>query len=160
MVKVNGYGSFKEGPSIKRFGAAAVKVGCNLVIFDMENCLGMDSTFMGVMAGMALRMQSDAGGKVVAMNLSPKTASLLQTLGLDRIITCYQQEHLPDEFKTVLADIMDLKELDLEEDDKVSSLTTMLTAHQDLVEAAPENISKFKDVISFLDQDLKALEGR
>jgi anti-anti-sigma regulatory factor len=159
MIKVNGYGSFKEGPSIKRFGAAAVDVGCDLVIFDMDKCLGMDSTFMGVMAGMALRMQSDAGGRVVAMNLSPKTASLLQTLGLDRIIVCYQKDRLPDEFKIVLTDIMDLKELDLDGDDKISSLTTMLSAHRDLVEAAPENISKFKDVISFLDQDLKNIEA-
>jgi hypothetical protein len=159
MVKVNGYGSFKEGPSIKRFGAAAEDAGCNLVVFDMESCLGMDSTFMGVMAGLALRMQEDVNGRVVAMNLSAKTFSLLETLGLNRIIVCYQEGDIPDEFKAVLADVMDLEELALEGDDKMTSLTTMLSAHRNLVEADPENISRFKDVISYLDQDLKALEA-
>lgn len=159
MVKVNGYGSFKEGPSIKRFGAAAEDMGCNLVIFDMESCLGMDSTFMGVMAGLALRMQEDVNGRVVAMNLSAKTLSLLETLGLNRIIICYQAGNIPDEFKAILADIMDLEELALDGEDKMTSLATMLSAHRDLVEASPENISRFKDVISYLDQDLKALEA-
>ncbi len=159
MIKVNGYGSFKMGPSIKRFGAAAVSKGCTKIIFDMESCLGMDSTFMGVMAGLALRMQEDVNGRVVAMNLSAKTLSLLETLGLNRIIICYQAGNIPDEFKAILADIMDLEELALDGEDKMTSLATMLSAHRDLVEASPENISRFKDVISYLDQDLKALEA-
>ncbi len=158
MIKVNGYGSFKMGPSIKRFGAAAVSKGCTKIIFDMESCLGMDSTFMGVMAGLALRIQNDVNGQVVAMNLSPKTESLLVTLGLNRLIDCYQVGELSEEFESELADIMDLENLELDGHDKLSSLTTMLTAHQNLVDIAPEeNLPRFKDVITFLDQDLKAL---
>jgi len=158
MIKVNGYGSFKMGPSIKRFGAAAVDKGCIKIIFDMENCLGMDSTFMGVMAGLAIRTQNDVNGRVVAMNLSPKTISLLETLGLSRLIECYQADAMPEEFEAELADIMDLENLDLDGHDKLSSLTTMLTAHQNLVDVAPEeNLPRFKDVITYLDQDLKAL---
>lgn len=158
MIKVNGYGSFKEGPAIKRFGAAAQDVGCTLIIFDMENCQGMDSTFMGVMAGLALRIQESVNGRVVAMNLSQKTFSLLETLGLNRIIICYKTGQLPDEFRSLLADIMDLEELSLASD-KLGSLTTMLAAHRDLVAVSTENLPRFKDVISYLDQDLKAMQG-
>ena len=156
MLKVNGSASFKEGPAVKRFGVAALDAGCNLIIFDMSECLGMDSTFMGVMAELAMRIRAEAGGRVVAMNLSPKTLSLLSTLGLNRLIDCYQAGNLPDEFKSILADVMDLEALPAGGDDKLTSLTTMLEAHQNLVKAAPENIARFKDVISFLDQDLKA----
>ena len=157
MVKVNGYGSFKEGPAIKRFGAAAQDLGCTLIIFDMENCLGMDSTFMGVMAGLALRIQEVDSGRLVAMNLSSKTYSLLETLGLNRIIICYKNGELPTEFKSLLADIMDLEELNLESD-KLTSLTTMLAAHRNLVAVSSENLPRFKDVISYLDQDLKIMQ--
>jgi hypothetical protein len=35
---------------------------------------------------------------------------------------------------------------------------TMLEAHEALVEADPENLAKFKDVLEFLKQDLKVSE--
>lgn len=158
MIKVNGYGSFKMGPSIKRFGAAAVENGCTKIIFDMETCLGMDSTFMGVMAGLAIRTADAVNGSVVAMNLSPKTFSLLKTLGLNRLIGCYQVNAMPENFECELAGIMDLDTLALDGHDKLSSLTTMLTAHQNLANVSPENETRFKDVISFLDQDLEAMQ--
>jgi anti-anti-sigma regulatory factor len=157
MLKVNGYGSFKEGPSVKRFGLAAIDTGCTYIIFDMSACQGMDSTFMGVMAELAMRMHDEINGQTVAMNLSSKTYTLLKTLGLNRLIVCYKSGELPDEIKSLLADVMDLEELDIVDDDKRLSLTTMLEAHQNLVKASPENMARFKDVISFLNQDLKAL---
>jgi anti-anti-sigma regulatory factor len=157
MLKVNGYGSFKEGPSVKRFGLAAIDAGCTFIIFDMTDCQGMDSTFMGVMAELAMRMHDEINGQTIAMNLSVKTYTLLKTLGLNRLIVCYQSGDLPEELKSVLVDVMDLEELDIVDDDKLLSLTTMLEAHQNLVKAAPENMTRFKDVISFLNQDLKAM---
>ena len=159
MIKVNGRGTFKAGPSLKRFGASAIDKGCTQILLDMESCFGMDSTFMGVMAGLALRIQREAGGRLVAINLSPKTASLLQTLGLDRLVECYQEDGLPDALKADLANILDLEDLDLEGADKRVSIETMLTAHQDLVKVAPENLTRFRDVLTYLDQDLADLEG-
>lgn len=57
MVKVNGRVSFRAGPSLKRFGVSAIERGCTQIVFDMEGCLGMDSTFMGVLAGLAFRVR-------------------------------------------------------------------------------------------------------
>jgi len=156
MLKVKGNASFKESTSVKRFGSAAIDSGCNLIIFDMAECLGMDSTFMGVMAELAMRVRTETNGRLIAMNLTPKTLSLLSTLGLNRLIDCYQAGYLPQEIKEVLAEVMDLTELPAADEDKLASLTTMLEAHRNLVKAAPENMARFKDVISFLDQDLKA----
>jgi len=39
--------------------------------------------------------------------------------------------------------------------DKEETTEIMLEAHQALVEAAPENITRFKDVLDFLRNDLK-----
>jgi hypothetical protein len=38
--------------------------------------------------------------------------------------------------------------------DKTTQAETMLEAHEELVEANPENAAKFKDVLEFLKQDL------
>ena len=156
LVKVIGRGTFKAGPSLKRFCTSALAKGCTQIIIDMGECVGMDSTFMGVMAGLALRMQREASGQLVAMNLTPKTSALLSTLGLDQLVTCYQADgELPQAFKTCLVNNLDLEDLDLEGDEKKVSLEVMLEAHQHLVEASPQNITRFRDVITYLDQDLK-----
>lgn len=159
LVKVNGRGSFKAGPSLKRFGASAIAKGCTQIILDMEDCLGMDSTFMGVLAGLALRIQREEHGQLVAMNLTPKTASLLSTLGLDRLVTCYQAGDLPQAFKSCLATSLELEGLNIDGDEQRLSLETMLEAHQQLVEVSPENSTRFRDVITYLDQDLKDFDG-
>jgi anti-sigma B factor antagonist len=159
LIKVNGRGTFKAGPSLKRFGVSAIEKGCTRIILDMEDCLGMDSTFMGVLAGLALRLQRDVEGSVIVMNLTTKTASLLRTLGLDRLVECYEEENIPDSFRSCLADMLDLKDLSMEGDNDRISLITMLEAHQDLVELDPDNLSRFRDVISYLDQDLKNMDG-
>ena len=159
VVKVNGRGSFKVGPTLKRFGATVIGKGCARIIFDMEQCVAMDSTFMGVLAGLALRVQREReDGQVVAMNLTPKTASLLQTLGLDRLIECYQVGALPETLQVCMANTLELEDLDATGGDKRESVETMLEAHQDLVEASPENLIRFRDVIAYLDQDLHGLE--
>ena len=105
-----------------------------------------------------MELANHISGQCVAMNLSPKTDSLLATLGLNRLIDCYQVGSLSEELECQLADIMDLENLELDGQDKLSSLTTMLEAHQNLIDVSPEeNLSRFKDVITYLEQDLKAL---
>lgn len=155
MVKVNGRGTYKAGPSLKRFCTSAISKGCTQIILDMEDCLAMDSTFMGVLAGLALRIQREVNGELAAINLTPKTASLLSTLGLDRLVTCYQAGKLPKTFKSCLVANLALEGLDLGSDEKRLSLETMLEAHQHLAEMTPENSTRFRDVITYLDQDLK-----
>ena len=159
LVKVSGRGSFKAGPSLKRFGASVIEKGCTQIIFDMESCLAMDSTFMGVLAGLALRIQREQSkGRVVVMNLTPKTASMLRTLGLDRLVECYETGKLPNALSGCLVKLLDLEDISSTDEAERDSLETMLEAHQNLVEIAPENRLRFRDVIAYLDQDLKQLE--
>ncbi len=159
LVRVHGRGSFKTGPALKQFGVMAIEQGCRRIILDMDGCIGMDSTFMGVLAGLALRLRRDAEGVVVMMNLSDKTSYLLETLGLDRLLELYPAGHLDDALKQHLSVLGDLSQLAVDESDKRLTLETMLEAHQDLVKAVPENLPKFKNVIEYVSQDLQQLEG-
>ena len=161
LVKIAGRGTFKLAPSLKRFCAAAQKRGCREIVFDMEDCMGMDSTFMGVLAGVAMWPLPGIGrGHVAVLNLTPKTHAMLVALGLDRLLACYERDEVPPDFKARLADALHLEGLDWNDaDDKRLSLDTMLQAHQHLVQAEPENLARFRDVLTYLDQELRQMDA-
>ena len=158
LIRVRGRGSFKAGPALKRFGTSAMGNGCRQFILDMGECTAMDSTFMGVLAGMAMRLKSE-GGSVIMMNLTPKTLTLLETLGLDRLLETYQAGCANDELTKRLGDALGMSVLDASVADRKVTLETMLAAHEDLVTALPDNLPKFKNVLAYLSADLKQFEG-
>lgn len=157
LISVSGRGSFQMGPALKQFGVSAIEQGCNRLILDMGQCVSMDSTFMGVLAGLALRLKGEKGS-VVVMNLNAKTLALLQTLGLDRLLETYQAGAMPEALQKHLDGIFDLSALDLGNSDKKLSLETMVAAHEDLVRASPDNLPKFQNVLDYLNQDLRKIE--
>ena len=89
LIRLQGHVSFKHASALKAFGGVAMAQGCREFLFDFTGCDGMDSTFMGVIAGVALRLTQGGGSRPLMMNLSPKTKGLLTTLGLDRLAECH-----------------------------------------------------------------------
>ena len=154
-VSVQGRGSFKISAAMKEFAAAAIAQGARRLVLDMADCVGMDSTFMGVLAGLAARLKSQTGGKIVMVNLSLRTRGLLTTLGLDQVIEPYMAGATPDALKPFVSDRGNLASLDTREKSQLATAETMLEAHEDLVRLSPENLPKFKDVLTFLREDLK-----
>jgi anti-sigma B factor antagonist len=155
LIRVEGRGSFKVSTSLKQFGNAAVDAGCKSVILDMSPCIGMDSTFMGVLAGLAARIKQLRGGDVVMLNLAARTRGLVATLGLDQIIQSYQTDATPPQYQPVLALTHEMSVLEAQDNSKVATAKTMLEAHENLVKLTPENLPRFKDVLAFLREDLK-----
>lgn len=154
VVRIVGRGSFHVSTSVKDFGREAARRGARELIFDLRQCIGMDSTFMGVTAGLAFYLRkADPPGRVIMLNLSPKTRNLLKTLGLDQVV----ETHMQDEDLSAYADVLRREEeLETVEDqaDRAEKAETALDAHRDLVELTPENKPKFKDVIAFLEEDV------
>ncbi len=159
LVKVSGRATFKLAPSLKRFCMTAIEHGCREIVFDMEDCQGMDSTFMGVLAGIAIHPGGNGDTHVIVMNLSPRTHDMLATLGLERVLECHEQNDPQPELKQRLVDALHLEGLE-EDDDQTLSLTTMLQAHQHLVDIDPENMARFRDVLTYLDQEVQGNRGR
>lgn len=159
LVRVRGRGSFKTAPALREFGHAAVARGCERIILDMDECIGMDSTFMGVMAGLCMQLKTENAGAMVVMNLSQKTMVLLETLGIDQLLQMHMAGTLPDSLKAHLSTIVDLSKLDISNRDKKLTLETMLTAHEDLISISSDNLPKFKDVMSYLSKELRQLNG-
>jgi anti-sigma B factor antagonist len=153
LIIVQGRGSFKFSTAMKHFGQAAVDGGCHAIVLDMSECIGMDSTFMGVLAGLATRLKQ-RDGELVLLNLAARTRSLIATLGLDQIVQAYMPDNTPDRYREVQAMRSGLSELQSTAPKGVTA-ETMLEAHENLVQLSPDNAPRFKDVVAFLREDLK-----
>lgn len=146
FVRVHGRATFKIGPALKQFGATVLEKGCRRIIVEMQDCAGMDSTFMGVLAGLATQLKKSEG-EVILRNISDKNAFLIKMLGINHLIridTADGAENpMPDRSMSLPIGM-----------DKKQMTQTMITAHEALIEADPDNMIKFKDVLVFLKEDL------
>lgn len=144
FVRVHGRGSFKNSPALKQFGIAMKDRGCRMLIVELGDCLGMDSTFMGVLAGLAI-LYRKGEGEVLLRNLSDKNRTLVETLGLNQLIRIEQGGDAQSRRKTTRLDTTS---------DRKAIAETMLEAHETLVTATPENVVRFKDVLAYLREDV------
>lgn len=160
IVYVQGRGSFKISSALRDFGIAALSSGCDGILFDMAECVGMDSTFMGVIAGLAFRLKKKNSGTITVVNLSSRTRGLMATLGLDQTVSAFLSGSTPEEFEPFLPGQSGLDPLPVPTEDRETTATTMLEAHEDLVKVSPGNYPKFRDVLTFLREDLKQTEPK
>ncbi len=155
VIRVMGRGTFKTSPALRQFTLKMIDAGRFRFVLDMKECTGMDSTFMGVLAGTALRLKKRQGGEILMVNVSPKIGDLLETLGLRKLIGTAQGEREAD----LLAEIARLsggaKLAVTGPGDRKITAETMLAAHEDLVKAVPSNLGEFQDVLRFLRKELE-----
>ena len=149
-VKVEGKGSFLNSGNLKEFARAMVDRGYREFIVDLRNCAMMDSTFMGTMAGVALRLKELGHGRLHVVHCGGRSRELLAGLGLDQIFSIHTNGAIAPECKSLERN----ETADTPNGQKKEQAQTMLEAHEALCEAAPENLTRFKDVLDYLKQDL------
>jgi anti-sigma B factor antagonist len=149
-VKVEGKGSFLNSGNLKEFAQEMVNRGYREFIIDLENCVMMDSTFMGTMAGVALRLKELGHGHLHVVHCGTRSHDLLSGLGLDQIFDIHANGSPAPACELLKAE----SESEAAEAQKRQQAKTMLDAHEALCEAAPANIFRFKDVLDYLKQDL------
>ena len=147
-VKVEGKGSFLNSGNLKEFAQEMVNRGYREFIIDLENCAMMDSTFMGTMAGVALRLKELGHGHLHVVHCGTRSRELLSGLGLDQIFSIHSNGAASPECSRLEGD------RDAVQQQKMEQARTMLDAHEALCQAAPENFLRFKDVLDYLKQDL------
>jgi len=151
FIRVIGRGSFKVSATLKQFIAEVSEDHpTTTVIVDMAECIGLDSTFMGVLAGLSGRLQQK-NQMLELINLSEKNKRLLTTLGVDQVLSYYSDEHghtAPDQ---------SAQSLPTEPATKKEMAETALQAHEELVQLCEENRPRFKRVIEYLKADVDRL---
>ncbi len=68
---------------MKSFGDERIAAGEGLLVVDLAACTGMDSTFMGTLAGMAARISAMDGGVLQIAEPGERNRRSLEDLGLD-----------------------------------------------------------------------------
>jgi anti-sigma B factor antagonist len=155
-VKIAGRANFTSTPDFKTLLAELVEKGYNHFIIDLSECVLMDSTFLGVLAGFGLKMPPDGTTDVRGIELSnpnARVSELLENLGALHLFKVTNGPlQLPDDLKARTSESINPSHEEV--------TRTCLEAHQTLMVVNPENVARFKDVARFLAEDLKNLEKR
>ena len=159
-LHVLGRATFTVGPVLKQFGTAAIKDGCTRMVLDVSVCEGMDSTFMGVLAGMATRLARQTGGKMLMLNVSDKLFEILSTLGLDQLIECRRRGAVPEPLVEPPLTARVLSPIAAAAADLQTTQHVILEAHTTLSAVSAENQLRFKDVLTYLREDARSDDGR
>ncbi len=154
-IKISGRANFTGSVDFKTLVEEMRERGAKLFILDVSDCLIMDSTFLGVLAGFAANFSEGENGKsgcIELLNPSARVSDLLDNLGVSQY---FKTRTGPNPF------VDQLKSVDRPAvaPSKVDVSRTCLEAHQKLMELNPNNVPKFKDVTKFLAEDLKKAQG-
>ena len=154
-VKIAGRANYGSSPDFKTLLSELTGKGYRHFIMDLSECVLMDSTFLGVLAGFGLKMQSPSPDQqgIELFNANTRVAELLENLGVARLFKMTGGAlPLPDDAKTGTPEPASSTREEI--------TRTCLEAHQTLAAMSPENATRFKDVTRFLAEDLKTLEKR
>lgn len=149
VVKVIGKANYLNCNSFREFIETIIAGGCRRIFIDFSECKGMDSTFLGILAGTAIELRElDPAGELDIGNLSERNYELICNLGLQNLLTVI------DEAETLAENLNAL------ENKEVSEAKKILEAHQNLAKADKENEDKFQDVIAFLQNQVEEKEHK
>src|SRR5271168_2595056 len=144
-IRVEGKGSSTNSTALRDFAKEMIHRDAREFIVDLCNCPVMDSTFMGTLAGISLRLRELGEGCLSVVNLNERNAESLRSLGLDQLCN-------------VRVNPLKRSGQDLPippDESPAARAQTILEAHEALVKTVPENFPKFKDVIQYLEEELR-----
>lgn len=149
VVRVNGKANYLNCNTFREFVEKIVADGKSHFVIDFTECKGMDSTFLGILAGTALELKRQSPpGVLVICNLSERNHELIFNLGLQNLLTI--GEDIPQGSESNFDEL---------KNGEVSDARSVLKAHENLVKADNENATKFQDVIAFLRNQVESDRG-
>jgi anti-sigma B factor antagonist len=153
-IKISGRATFVSSVDLGKLVDELASRGLKHFVFDLTDCVMMDSTFLGVLAGIALKL--GAGKKEGAecqpqlLNANPRISEVLENLGVvDLFKLVNSKGQLTNSYEPAKSETVS----------QVEITRTCLQAHKLLMAIQPENVAKFKDVAQFLSEDLKRQES-
>jgi anti-sigma B factor antagonist len=156
-IKIIGRANFTSSIDFKTVVNELMQKGFTCFILDLTECLLMDSTFLGVLAGLGLKISVQTsqvpdgavnGKAIELLNPNARISELLENLGVMHLFKVVNgtfelpkdaASHAPAPVKTTKEDVT----------------RNCLEAHKTLMEISPANVPRFKDVTQFLAEDLK-----
>ena len=155
-IRVEGSGSHLNSDRVRDFAKRLIDEDRNHFVVDLQNCPGMDSTFMGTLTAIAQEMKRRGHpGAVEILNANERNRQSLIKLGLQHLLriddsgSAWQQER-----ELVAQNVT--RPLPSSDLDRQERLEMVLEAHEALIKANSENRSRFQDVLEYLHRDLES----
>lgn len=134
---------------MKQFAEERIRAGEKRLVIDLGGCTGMDSTFMGSLAGMAAKL-AGGGGTLEIADIDSRGIQSLEDLGLDCLmeirppsapwvgrLESIRSELAPPRTNVALPNTRD-------------RAMHVLKAHETLAATSEENAKRFSNVITVL----------
>jgi len=123
--------------------------GCSSVAFDMSQCSGMDSTFLGVIAAAALSGVPGPPKTVAILNASEQLVRELRMVGLLEVVSLRQEPcTVPDGLELAEVDFVHLPANERQRLERIRDL------HQRLVSLNEKNKRNFGPFVEMLNKEL------
>ena len=153
-IRIGGRANFACSPDFKTLLEKLHQKGYCRIVIELQSCVLMDSTFLGVLAGFGMKLNPNGAAAdcgVELLNASERVRELLENLGAVNLFRLTTGEmKLPTDMKECET------ECTVPTHEQITR--TSLEAHQTLMSITPENVARFKDVTQFLAEDLQNLE--
>jgi len=156
VLRVMGRGTFLNSMPLKR--TIERMQGRNpktAFVLDLEQCDTMDSTFMGVLAGVGLGQRREGKPSLTLVNVCERAQKLLQTLGLSHFLEVRPRSDSPLSTEALASFIPT-------EDGPVSrrqQILHMIEAHEELINLDSRNSVQFENVLKYLEDSLERAAG-
>ena len=154
-IKLAGRANFQCSIDFKKLIQHLNDQGHRRFVIDVSACQLMDSTFLGVLASLAVKFGQHLNGTeptpLELLNPSDRVLDMLDNLGITHFFKILRETPpVGGEFSPV--------EKSPAGTDRAETTKTCLEAHRLLMELNPANVAKFKDVTKILEEDLKRVE--
>lgn len=153
-IRIAGRASVNSSVDFKKLVRVLCQRGIARFVLDLQDCLLMDSTFLGVLAriGMGLSGEVEPRPRLTVQLLNPneRIVKLLDNLGVMEHFEILRANRGPADTLTSVQPGNDAAS-------REEITRTSLDAHQALIELNPANKEKFKDVTQFLEEELKQM---
>ncbi len=146
-IRVCGRGDVFLAPTLKKFVDKTLSDGESTspqLVVDMVECSGMDSTFMGILASIAIKVKSVANAGLQLCGVTEKNQESLEELGLDSLMEIHLQDSALSESGLGISDKLNpwVPEGQAKPDAKL-----ILDTHQTLGGLSDKNKKEFSTVI-------------
>lgn len=151
-IKLAGRGTFQNSHPIKQWFTKKMGEGHHNLCLDLSQCMSMDSTFMGMITGLSLKLKKNGHKPLRLNNVTKRNVDLLETLGLSRfmIFSEIDEAECPSSWDILQVDAVD----------KINMTKHMVDAHQKLINAGDASKGEFKGVYDLLKKDLERQKKR
>lgn len=145
FIKASGHVTAQYCAEVKNFCFSEINENSSIkhVYLDMENCDYMDSTFIGVIAGINKRLKKFSGESIQIQNIGKTCLSLLKTMGLLTLVTILEE---PIPFPVMKNSYT--------AQDKITA-SDILEVHEELMDISDDNKKRFSTLHQILSDEIE-----